>query len=412
MLTMPPRTRTDCDRSVILIAYKIRPSTGSEDGSGYHIAARLLRRGCSLTIISRSNNIQELQADPSFSGARLIGVDVPRPLRYIKRGGRGIILYYYFWQIAVARVVSRLLRQAEIDVVHQLNFHADWAPHFLSHRSVVWGPIAHHDVVPTEFYPASARLSRAKDVARSAAKRVFWRGDPFLRRAIHRSRIILYANDLVAPPFASAIPKIRFRPYAGSFATETHAEPDPSDVFRVLFVGRLIPLKGLFPAVESYMQFIASSGASETEFVIVGDGELRDFAAASTRREPSIKLRSWVPQAELADVYRASSVFLFPSYEAQGLVVSEALSFGVPTICVEGTGPAFLVGSAGTVVSRGPKLVVRLTEALLLHYRSWQRGDSAAAKAAARARYRSYLEWDKCVDDILLAYDDATDRSR
>ena len=56
---------------ILLVAYKIKPGTGSEDGSGYHIAAELARRRCHLTIVTRTNNLR-LAARPRVrrGGAR------------------------------------------------------------------------------------------------------------------------------------------------------------------------------------------------------------------------------------------------------------------------------------------------------------------------------------------------------
>src|SRR5438094_9792809 len=109
---------------VLLVSYKIRAGKGSEDGSGYHIAAELARRGCDVTLISRVDNIDLLRHDPNFADISLVGVDVPRNLGFFKQGGRGIILYYYLWQIAVGGRALQLDREEPFDVAHQRNFDA------------------------------------------------------------------------------------------------------------------------------------------------------------------------------------------------------------------------------------------------------------------------------------------------
>src|SRR5207302_3025622 len=106
------------------------------------------------------------------------------------------------------------------DIIHQLIFHTDWAPHFLLglKRPVIWGPIGHHRRIPSHFFAPRGVLERAADVARATAKRGFWRADPFLRRAARNTDIVFYANDDVAPPFARRHRAVRLRPYAASFA--------------------------------------------------------------------------------------------------------------------------------------------------------------------------------------------------
>jgi len=107
---------------VLLVAYKIRPNMGSEDGSGYYIAAELACRGFDVTLVTRANNVPALRSDPAFDGVELVGIDVPKPLGSFKRGGRGIILYYYLWQLVVGRAVRRLVRARQFDVLRPYGF--------------------------------------------------------------------------------------------------------------------------------------------------------------------------------------------------------------------------------------------------------------------------------------------------
>lgn len=397
---------------VLLIAYKIRADTGSEDGSGYHIAAELIRRGCCLTLISRENNVKLLRDDPNFKSVRLVGVDVPKALGFFKRGGRGIILYYYLWQIVVSARARRVAREVRFDVVHQLNFHTDWAPHFLwrLRSPIVWGPIGHHRFTPRSFFPSADRLGFAREVVRAAVKRAFWYLDPFLRLAARRTPTILYANEDFAPPFRRHAAKITIRPYAGSFARQRDKSAPAEDVFRVLWVGRFVPLKGLLPAIEAFSRFThVVHPKIPTELVLIGDGPLRDHAlrlAAECGVTDRIRMLPWLPQQELSGLYATSSVFLYPSVEAQGLVVAEALSFGLPVLTIVGTAPSLLAGPAGwTIGSR--HLIAGLADCLADTYYSWRRDHLADMRRAAMERYASYLDWPRIVDDILIAYDKA-----
>lgn len=406
------------DRSVLLVAYKIRAATGSEDGSGYHIAAELIGRGCRLTIITRANNAAELAADPLFAAATLVGVDVPRWLTPFKRGARGIILYYYMWQVVVGLRARRLAAAQPFDVVHQLNFHTDWAPHFLWPLGLpsVWGPIGHHRVAPRRFFAPRAYRELAKEVVRALVKRAFWHCDPFLRVAARRTGVILYANDDVAAPFRRRRGEIVLRPYAGSFADPERRATGPGDgAFRVIWVGRLVPLKGVLPAIEAFAAFASGFGEKrDVEMVIAGTGPLADDArrlAQSLGVLENIRFLGRLPQRELSSVYESGSVFLFPSVEAQGLVVAEALASGLPVIALEGTGPAFLAGPAGWIVGRRDH-VTHLAEALCEAYDLWVDGTLEVKSTEAQDRYASYLAWPRIADAILEAYDDARTRRR
>ena len=395
---------------VLLVAYKIRRSTGSEDGSGYHIASELIRRGTQVTLVTRTNNVPPLRNDPAFEGAELIGIDVPRPLGSFKRGGRGIVLYYYLWQLTVGRTVRKLVRNRRFDVLHQLNFHTDWAPHFLWGNGVpvVWGPIAHHRRAPSNFFVESDRLGRAKEGARFAVKQAFWHLDPFLRRAARETRAVLYANDDVAPPFASAVPQPRLRPYAGSFSS---GDPSPtdraSDLFLVLFVGRFVALKGLLPAVEGFAAFAHSvDSTARFELRVVGAGAQEDAArrlASELGVNTHVRFEPWLPQDALRARYDWASVFLYPSVEAQGLVVAEALAAGLPTITLAGTGPSVLAGTTGWQVA-SDDVDEGLRRALLQAYDEWRDGSLERRRKDARQRYLEVLDWPRIADDIQAVY--------
>lgn len=397
---------------VILIAYKIRKDAGSEDGSGYGIAADLLRRDIDVTLISRKDNVEYLRNDPLFSRARLVGIDVPKKLAWFKRGSRGVILYYYLWQIVVSCYAKRLARDEVVDVIHQLNFHTDWAAHFLwkARVPIVWGPIGHHPRIPRAYFLPRAWRGRAQDALRHMIKQVFWRFDPFLRLAARRSTIILYANLDIAPPFRQHKDKLLIRPYAGSFlSTADSLAGQHTSTFRVLWVGRFVEMKGLVPAIQAFRDFgYQQKERGAIELVIVGDGPLQSaiplVAGAGLRGQ--VRVVPWVRQPELTKLYASSSVFLYPSVEAQGLVVAEALSAGLPVIAVAGTGPALLAGSSGWTV-RGEHLVPELAAALKAAYKEWSAGNIATRRETARARYESYLDWPNIGDFLLRAYQSA-----
>ncbi len=54
----------------------------------------------------------------------------------------------------------------------------------------------------------------------------------------------------------------------------------------------------------------------------------------------------WLERAELLTLYREASVFFFPSHEGAGMVVAEAMSYGVPVLCYRNEGPGELVPPA------------------------------------------------------------------
>jgi glycosyltransferase involved in cell wall biosynthesis len=78
--------------------------------------------------------------------------------------------------------------------------------------------------------------------------------------------------------------------------------------------------------------------------VIVGDGPAR---AALARKYPQAVFLGARQGEELADIYAAADVFVFPSKtDTFGLVLLEALASGVPVAAFPVTGPRDVLGSA------------------------------------------------------------------
>lgn len=397
--------------NIILVAYKIEKGLGSEDGSGYHIIKNLIKPEDKITLISRVNNIEKLKNDSAFKGVTLIGIDVPQPLSFFKKKGRGIILYYYLWQYFVGRCVNRLQSEQQVDVIHQLNFHADWAPHFFQKKTakIIHGPIAHHATLPTDFQFGNKWLGITKEWIKHCAKHYFWLCDPFVKRAIKRSDVIFFANENLAPPFQKYTNKIRYQLYGGSIFS-AHRKKDMTQAFQVLFVGRFVNLKGCIPAIDAFARFVKSTDSSAV-MTFIGQGVLENEIKARADFHSiahQVKFIAWLKQSDLIQHYQSAHVFLYPSFEAQGLVVTEALSSGCPVICLDKTGPSYLAGDAGLCVEQTDyqTTVTKLSQKLETVYTAFEEKDPYQTLVnRAVDRYQNSMTWDKIANQLRSSYD-------
>jgi glycosyltransferase involved in cell wall biosynthesis len=103
-----------------------------------------------------------------------------------------------------------------------------------------------------------------------------------------------------------------------------------------LFVGRI--------AVEKNLDSFLSLDLPGTK-VVVGDGPQRAALAAAYPEVPFLGL---LTGEDLARVYAAADVFVFPSLtDTFGIVLLEALACGVPVAAFPVSGPADVIGSSG-----------------------------------------------------------------
>lgn len=105
-----------------------------------------------------------------------------------------------------------------------------------------------------------------------------------------------------------------------------------------LFVGRLESHKGIQELLDAYGE-LRKRAAVECALVVVGDGTCRHEIDKAAEQMPGIVVAGRLTGADLLDVYAAADVFLLPSLkEPWGLVINEAMAFGLPVIATNAVG--------------------------------------------------------------------------
>lgn len=95
-------------------------------------------------------------------------------------------------------------------------------------------------------------------------------------------------------------------------------------------------------------------------------------------------------------MYQKASAFLFPSHEGAGMVVPEALSFGLPVVCLQNEGPGeFVNHQCGITVPQQKynKTVEGLSGALLRLF--LDKNIQKKMSTGARKHYLERFSWEK-----------------
>ena len=340
-------------KSIRLIAYQTEFGRGSEFGSGYEIVAGILEKYPTATIISRVKNIEILRTDPKFKDCTLIGFDVPKYLGFYKRKAKGLTPYYITWLYLTAKKVAQT---GPYEIIHLINFHSDVYPHFLKNPNgrLIWGPIAHHPFIPPELIYRKPQFAHiGLEYLKLLTKQVLWRS-PWMKRAIERSDKIFCCNPLDMPPtFKKYESKIE---YLNMVARPIDITPQPPPAiesdFRLLFIGRFPDMKGTVFALETFHLFVQKHPSAH--LTIIGKGPLKKQLSTYVKEnhlQKSVQILSWLPQEELFSFHQHAHVFFFPSMETQGPVVTEAMQFGLPILCLKTYGPHSLAREAAITVS-------------------------------------------------------------
>jgi glycosyltransferase involved in cell wall biosynthesis len=246
--------------------------------------------------------------------------------------------------------------------------------------------------------------------------RLFYR--PFLRFALSRAVRIVVSSPALgvsAPALQDFQAKCKVIPFGIDVRNAAALAPvlqRAEEIRRgidtpiILFVGRLVPYKGVDVLLE------ALTGLNATA-LIVGDGPLGPRLLEDARRldvSSQVRFLGSVGDDELAALYRACHVFVLPSVtrqEAFGVVQLEAMAAGKPVVSTDlGTGVGWVNkdGETGYVVPpRDPRALHDALARLL--------GDAALQKSmgeAAAKRIRAEFALERMIDDTLSLYRDVT----
>jgi glycosyltransferase involved in cell wall biosynthesis len=121
--------------------------------------------------------------------------------------------------------------------------------------------------------------------------------------------------------------------------------PSPTQPLQIVFVGRLLPVKGVAMLLEALTAL-----AFPVQLTIVGDGAERANLEAITAQyglSASVRFTGNLPLSDVAIVMQQAHVFCLPSVrESGGAVLLEAMAAARPVITIDFGGPAEIVDAS------------------------------------------------------------------
>ena len=177
---------------------------------------------------------------------------------------------------------------------------------------------------------------------------------------------------------------------------------------KVVFLGRLHPIKGLMNLVDAWAAVRGLPGTSDWQLVLAGpdEGGFQSELMARIRKhgiEDAVTFTGALDERQKWDLYRQADLSVLPSFtENFGLVVLESLACGVPVIATRGTPWQVLeTERCGWWVDVGADALARaLREAMAL-----TDDDRQAMGRRGRALVASRFAWDRIAGDLAAVYE-------
>jgi glycosyltransferase involved in cell wall biosynthesis len=364
---------------------------GSEFAYPLHFARRLQNRGHRVHLVVGTSTVPSTEALPIASVFNQA------------RGSWGGFVRTLVFPWSYSSAAEELLSARNFDLVHHFLPFGEHTFNPLAWRSVsqplVLGPIQ----LPALHYSVefSQWLGSSSDPVLALAETGLRIASPLLR-AMNRATLSR-VTALVASNSASLGVYARFAPRSRQFVIPIGVDTEhfrPLDMprgderFEFLFVGRLIPRKGIDILIEAFHRVYV--GEPSVRLTIIGSGPLERRLVEVLRQrglESVVRLIGRVHQAELPNHYAAADVVVNPTvYEPFSTVNLEAMACGCPVVSTTVVGMEELVPpNAGRLVP--PRDAVALADAMesMLN----DREGLVAMSASARDHVVNNYSWDR-----------------
>jgi glycosyltransferase involved in cell wall biosynthesis len=339
-------------RRVLLSAFACSPVLGSEPGVGWRWAIELAARH-DVTVVTHSYFRNPIDAELALrprSGLRFEYYEVPNvgwhPHKQLNSRA-----YYWWWQYRVRAFVAALLAREPQDLIHHLTWSSYRLPSFLGglDAPLAIGPVGGGEGAPSRLYrswPWRERLFyRLRALSINAS-----RFDPFVRMSMASASCVLaktretraalprtawpktfQASELGVAPLAQASRRKRVR--------------NPTQPLRLLYAGRFLGGKGVVYVVDCVRE-LHRRGVN-AHLTLAGAGRLEPWLRqriSAAGMSQHVQMLGHVPFEEMAALYDAADLFVFPSWhDSGGTVVAESLSRGLPVVCLDLGGPRYVV---------------------------------------------------------------------
>jgi glycosyltransferase involved in cell wall biosynthesis len=367
------RLQTERERRVVLICFECVPGAGSEAGVGW-AWAKAAATDAQVIILTDHSCVDRAWAGAHRLGSHVVVVGVGPGERIRKLfPAKAIFLYYVLWQAMAARALRRCERELRVDAVHHVTWASDSLPSALlasnaPHR--VWGPVGGTTDTAPGLYRFLTRRGRIDAWVRRVMNGAL-RGT-FGRLTARHATLTVAINDDVADHYRSIAQQVTVQPnfaleesdliVAPGLALADLIPPDPRRT--AVFVGRLIPWKGLLLAIR------AVALAPGWRLVVVGEGPDRERGEALAAELGIGGQVSFTGRRTRPEVFAAlgqADAMLFPTFHDSGpWVAGEAAAMGCPVVCLDAGGTALLAGRNGhpVEIGDGSTLPERLAQCL------------------------------------------------
>lgn len=329
---------------IFVSSYACEPNLGSEIGVGWHWVLEMSKyfELWVLTRKSNQNSIEEwmTQQDEKYD-IHFIYFDLPKVLRFWKKGMRGVRTYYTIWQSLTNGIVKKTMKENDIKIYHLLTYgNSLWkASSYGIKQYFIWGPTGGVDTIPYEYSKHYDAKSRLVEFIRRMIVKTLPLNIGFRKRCKNANLIFCKSYNMY-----NAIPE-KYRKNALLFTDvaveirniEAGKEKRNNEKTTYIVVGKLDAWRAFDILIEAFCK--AYSVNSNIELNIVGEGtdgtRLRNIIK-NKKMEENIHMLGKVDMNSYFKLMNEADVIVNSSLKEGAVTVAfDSMALSKPLICVD-----------------------------------------------------------------------------
>ncbi len=345
-------------KKILLSAYACSPIRGSEENNGWSWAISLAQKGYEVWCVTNcqdKNEKEEERKKLGIENLHFIFIGLPNWLEkaLFDPSSKSIYLHYFLWRRMASKKVVAYHKKYNFDVAHHVSygsFQQGSCLYNLEDCNIIFGPVGGGQMSLPIFKPYYGKAWKT-EVIRGYISKLLVNYSSSLRKTIRKANTILTVNKETLSLlkgtglFKGQSEMILDAALPVKYEQFSYAEKSDTGVFKILWIGRLLPRKGIqlslkalsyLPKNFEYKLSIVGGGSDEKNI----DKWIEDFGLDKAK----IDCKGKIPYEDVSKEYQKSDALLFCSMrDTSGNQVIEAMAHSLPVIVFNISGMVTMV---------------------------------------------------------------------